>query len=237
MMVIDPGEVHRRAGGARRRKRTLPRAAWLLLVLLGAALRADAASPAADTAGALSTAVAGTLDQLTAERADEVVQLARSLEIAFAMQASFVGLTKPLEFVARIDELHVLHKSVEEAVTKVFAARGQFAALPDAPERREKIRAFLKIASSLIDLSARMRYTLFDATADAAYELEPQSAEMRQLITVLTKHRSSIGASAIIDELFIPPASNRPAAEGRPRAGGPTIEAWARCDAPNASLT
>ena len=31
-------------------------------------------------------------------------------------------------------------------------------------------------------------------------------------------------------------ASSRPIADGSVR-GGPTIEAWARCDAPNASLT
>ena len=31
-------------------------------------------------------------------------------------------------------------------------------------------------------------------------------------------------------------ASRRPAAEGK-RAGGPTIEAWARCEEPNASFT
>ncbi len=31
-------------------------------------------------------------------------------------------------------------------------------------------------------------------------------------------------------------ASSRPAAEGR-NWGGPTIEAWARCEAPNASFT
>lgn len=183
-----------------------------LLISLASGAGSLLASPADDTHRALTTAVNAGLAGLTADEAAEVNRLCRSLESAFAMQAGFLELTKPSEFVARIDELHPLHAGVEALVTQALAQRGAFAALPDLPERRAKIQAYLQITSSLIDLSARLRYTLFDATTDAAFELQPQSPEMHELIAVLTKHRSSIGASAIIDELFIPPATNQPAA-------------------------
>ena len=52
--------------------------------------------------------------------------------------------------------------------------------------------------------------------------------------TTATKGRS--GATSSPPRVPTSRASRRPAADGR-RVGGPTIEAWARCEAPKASFT
>ena len=179
----------------------------LLAILTLALLPVDSAlaSPADVSLQSLRRMIRKSAEEFTPEAAERVEQQARSVEAAFAIEAGFAELSKPLEFVQRIDELHAVHVGLEKLVEEAFSVRDQFAALPDSSELREQIRSYLQITSQLIDLSARLRYTLFDATLDAAFEVQPQSPEMVQMIAVLTKHKSSIGAQAIIDELFIPP--------------------------------
>ena len=52
----------------------------------------------------------------------------------------------------------------------------------------------------------------------------------------ITATKGCLGASSNPPITSTSRASSRPAAEGS-RVGGPTIEAWARCEAPKASFT
>lgn len=93
---------------------------------------------------------------------------------------------------------------VDAVLERGLELRGEFAALPDEPERRDTIRAYLRTMSQLIDLSGRLRYAHVDALNMAVSRLPPRSPELEELLDLLITERSSAGAVVMARRLLGP---------------------------------
>ncbi|MCG8583421.1 MAG: hypothetical protein MI757_01755 [Pirellulales bacterium] len=99
--------------------------------------------------------------------------------------------------VRMVDRITATKAQVDAILESTLAIRAQFAKLPEGAKRRKAIRNFLRTVSKLNDLSARLRYMLFDIVSEAALEVETQPQSREDLIAVLSRRKSSIGADAL----------------------------------------
>ncbi len=82
--------------------------------------------------------------------------------------------------------------------------RDQFAQLPVGSPRRSKLRCYLAITSSVIDLSGRLQFQLSEAIDTASYALETSPKHFDSLLDMLTAAKLASGASTMSYVLFDP---------------------------------
>ena len=129
------------------------------------------------------------------EQCERVIN--RAVAIAVYDRGEFGSPKRAAGNVQMINRLTATKTRVDSQLRKTLALRSEFARLPAGPDRREAIRRFLATCSRLNDLSARLRYLLYDAISEAGYEVEPQKRAREDLIELLSRRRSSIGADAL----------------------------------------
>jgi hypothetical protein len=117
--------------------------------------------------------------------------------------ARFEGADRPQNVLQMVEQLLAAKAGVDRQLETAFAERTGFAAL--AHERRQTaISNYLWATSSWIDLSGRLRYTLFDALNVAADTLAGRPNDYNRLLDLLVQYKSGIGAVAVAPGLFDP---------------------------------
>jgi hypothetical protein len=98
--------------------------------------------------------------------------------------------------VNRVGQIVTLKAEVDRHLKNVLEFRGQIAPLVEQKNDREYARKYFAIASQLIDLSGRLRFTLRDAINNAVNFVSqldtPEPAE--QLVTLVTTRNAFVGA-------------------------------------------
>jgi hypothetical protein len=117
---------------------------------------------------------------------------------------------------AALRQLLEAKDQVDRLLQETLARRGELAQLPDTPNRIHTLRAYLASTATLIDLSGRLRYLLFDAIRGSTRGASGSSDQVRQLLALLTEYRSEPGAAMLVPWLF---TSTR-----EESAQGPTID-------------
>jgi hypothetical protein len=173
-----------------------------------------AADPPADlptNLGALFEALASAVPKAAADydsaAGQAVRRAAQALDERFAELALYRDIQpnqQPL-VVRRAESLVAIKARVDALLDSTLDARRGLVALPE-DSRRAAINSYLVITTELIDLSGRLRYTLFDGLYDAAVIMASQPPLRDQLIETLIAHKSSIGADVMSDALFDPPS-------------------------------
>ncbi|MEZ6070099.1 MAG: hypothetical protein R3C10_07415 [Pirellulales bacterium] len=154
-------------------------------------------------------------------------------EASFAAAAEFADVTSAAALYEACDRLLAAKRMVDELLDQVLARRTQFADarddVSDDAAAVDQACRFLRTSSELIDLSGRLRYTLADALRLARDELLAQWADqhpgtsvvdrheaLAELLSVVARRNSSIGASVLAPELL---ASSAEAGAPPPRRG------------------
>lgn len=91
---------------------------------------------------------------------------------------------------------------IDRQLDDLLIQRIEFASLPDDNKRHAALLGYLKATSALVDLSARLRYSLSDTIDDTAGALAEEPGMRERLINLLTEKRSSVGAEIMCVELF-----------------------------------
>lgn len=153
---------------------------------------------------------------------NQVTVIAQNIEASAAKLAAMDNLRKPEQFVRRATELVALKTGVDTFLAQAVALRLPLTALPAGPSRRATASQYLQVISTLIDLSGRLRYLLYDVIYDVTFEVADQPLALDRLIAMLFEAQSSIGAAVVSDFLFDPPSDNTygavptdPATKGR----------------------
>ena len=105
-------------------------------------------------------------------------------------------------------QLALVKNEVDRLSASTLSHRVILGALPVEQRPKVKLQSFVRTCARLIDLSGRLRYVSYDAINDASYELAAEQATLGQLVDLLTKYNSSIGAAVMSDFLIDPPANN-----------------------------
>ena len=138
-------------------------------------------------------------------------------EVTFAAAAEFPSVTNADQLYVACDEMLLAKSTVDELLDQVLATRDGFAAIDDDVLAIDHACRFLTVTSQLIDLSARLRYTLSDSLRLARDELLAQWVDdhpslpgidhheaLTGLLGVVSRHGSSIGASVLAPQLLAP---------------------------------
>lgn len=173
---------------------------WLVLAAFLLAATVEAADPPS-----LSALFPTSVADCSVERARELTVAAERFEQWAADEAWSRSPRSNDDLLHVVDQLLHSQRHLDSAVDQVLALRVGFAALPDRPERRESIRAYLQIVSTLIDLAGRLRYSLRDAIDAAAVQLDVDLMQFDRLLDRLADSGSATAATALAFVLFDPP--------------------------------
>jgi len=157
-------------------------------------------------------------DDFTAERVSQVQSAADDVLHWAVDMAAFDDARRPAQYVEQARQLVVAKAAVDALLDEAFERRTLFADLPASDGRRDAVRDYLRTTSALIDLSGRLRYLLYDALNDVAYQVAARPLQRRRLIENLIENRSSIGAVVMSPVLFdpLPGSSTRAVAADPP---------------------
>ena len=140
-----------------------------------------------------------------APRAAELQQAAEALE-GWASRQIFRGGSPSVDEVLKtLDVVLAAKNRVDRGLDDVLNLRVEFAEMPAGPQRRERLRAFLQTTSTLIDLSGRLRYLLHDGIDAAAFHTSRSPTKRVELLDLLIRRRSGIGAGVMSILLEPPP--------------------------------
>lgn len=112
--------------------------------------------------------------------------------------------TTTISVTSVLEPLLVAKQRIDGLVDELLSIRDDFAGLSPDGNQRPALRAYLRTMSTLTDLSGRLRYLQFDAVNTAAGAVAENAPERERLTAILTKHRSTIGATVMVDLLFDP---------------------------------
>lgn len=110
---------------------------------------------------------------------------------------------KPAERVGQIHRLIDAKQQVDRKLEEVLAWRGDMARLD-----RNAIRRYLLVASQLIDLSGRLRYSLRDALEQASFEFSESPQSLEELVAIAGQNRIEIAADVFAYMLEDPAANS-----------------------------
>ena len=206
---------------------------------------ADPSLPAANYAflsmrSRLAAAVPRRVADCTTIAQQQVADLSRQVEASAAEELSSVqrrwdaaqeeqeNVDHAHEAIRLLEALLELRRSLQQYQSQVIRLRHGFAVLPETPARRNQLHCYLRIASSLTDLSGRIRYLLRDAVDEAAYVVDPFPVHFNQMLRLLTREEVSVAAEVLGYTLFDPdPNSGAVAYSNRTRAF--VLELFAAC--------
>lgn len=180
------------------------------ILWLSAADFAHAQLAASDPLAQLAAQLPRTAAEFTPEHATRVEQSARQVDHWFAELALFRGLMTHDAGLQRLNQLLTLQQQVDQLLEENFAQRGSFIGIADDQQRRTRVQSYLRTSSALIDLSGRVRYTLYDAITGATLRVLNEPQYLVRLVDLLIEHRSAVGAGIIAQALHQPePESSR----------------------------
>jgi hypothetical protein len=133
---------------------------------------------------------------------------AMDIEQGFDSLASLPEGTTGDEWVRRAALLVRLERRVDRLLDRLLGRGAELAALPDATQQKDSARKYLSVVSRTIDMAGRVRYRLFDALYDAAYEVASMVDARDRLVGVVADEDSSVGALVMSELLFDPPPNN-----------------------------
>ena len=174
----------------------------------GASASADTIS---DSVRLLTAQIPASAIEFTPTRSQAINKLVQLLETEFADDAWRARTLDAQPALKQLERLLATKQAIDRELESVLALRVEFVRMPPGTAQKAALQNFLKVASALIDLSGRLRYALRDAIDEATYIIEPTDAAHIELLDVLIRYRSSIGASMLSFVLFDPdPASGFP---------------------------
>ena len=153
----------------------------------------------------LDQVVPNSIADCVPEKNDQMMRVAKSLEERAAQAALREWSATPLQGLRTLEELIATKQHIDAKLAQVIQLRTEFVKLAASPQRRKRIRSYLRATSLLIDLSGRLRYVLRDAIDYVAYAVEPNPEHFNQLLDVLLEQRVSVGASVLTYVLHDPP--------------------------------
>ena len=139
-------------------------------------------------------------EECAPDRTAEIGDLAQEVETAAAEIAGPIELPPPDELLANTHRLLSAKSRVDRELERILKLRAAFVALPQG-QQRSAMLAYLHVTADLIDLSGRLRYTLYDAISEVAAETVADAKRRERLIDDLLEHRSSIGAAVMLQLL------------------------------------
>ena len=169
------------------------------LILWAAVAAAD------EPLGLIDQAVPRNAADCLSEKNEQLAAAALSLEERLAGAALRDWNATPVLGLRALEELIGAKQRVDSHLERVIRMRTEFVGLPPGPDRRDRIRNYLRATSQLIDLSGRIRYTLRDAVDLVAYAVEPDPEQFSRLLDLLLEYRVSVGASIMVYVLRDPP--------------------------------
>lgn len=161
------------------------------LLLLGCCESAAAQSLTAR----LTAAVPSSAAQCDAARLAALQQQAEEID-RWAAGHAWQRRTSGADAVNRVDQIITMKAEVDRHLNNVLKLRGQVVPLVEQKDDREFARKYFAMASELIDLSGRLRFTLRDAINNSVNYVSqldtPEPAE--QLVTLVTTRNAYVGA-------------------------------------------
>jgi hypothetical protein len=142
------------------------------------------------------------------DRLSRVAKAAGRLDQWAASLAEFRQNSPVTELLRRVESLAAVQGEVDQHVGRFLDLRGQFAALPDDPRRRDLVRSFLSIATRMVDLSGRLRHASVDVIDNVAVALSADLGDLARLVDLLHRHESAVGAAVMAPFLVDPPRNN-----------------------------
>lgn len=142
--------------------------------------------------------------QLSDDRVDTVADTASILEAEMATVAWDIDEENPTAAIESLKQIIQSKAIVDQQFERFIQLRTQLVGNAIQPVERLRIRQFLRVASILIDLSGRLRYSMRDAIDRTAYACEADLKEFDQFVDLLIAQQVSIGAMALSYVLFDP---------------------------------
>ena len=170
-------------------------------------------SPAGEAEGTdpvsrFELAAPATVENCSDASASELESAAADLEQWAANLTWHVDQPTAPRVMGAVEQLLEAQSRIDAVYERTLTLRTQFVNEDVGEPRRDSIRAYLRMTSGTIDLTARLRYLLRDAIDRAAYLSAPNAAHRSALIQLLIQHQSSMGASVMSVLLIDPPAAS-----------------------------
>jgi hypothetical protein len=177
---------------------------WLPALVLLAGLPAAAAER--DPVAELCAQTPKSPAEFSAARLERLTSAAEAVERWAAAQK--LPADSPPEILASVRRLLDAKQEVGRSLEQMFALRVEFAKLPAGDRRHEQLRLYLRSASQLIDVTGRLHTAAREAIEVAAYHLDANPQQFRQLLDLLSEKRATVGAEVMSYMLFDPPAGS-----------------------------
>lgn len=120
---------------------------------------------------------------------------------------------KPDVLLAAVERLLPANQRIDRALDQTLALRTQFIELSPIDNQKVAVRHFLRVTSTLTDLSARLRYLLSDVLYIAAGAVATSPADRDRLLAMLIAHKSTVGADVMSELLADPPMDTETAGQ------------------------
>jgi hypothetical protein len=138
-------------------------------------------------------------------RDEPLAKAADAIEKWAAHLARYEGADDPAAVVARLDRLVAAKEQIDQMLLETLALRTQFVNHKHDPQLRERIRAYLRTMTGLLDLSGRLRHQFVDAINYAARTVASQDTLRERLVDLLDRRNSDVGAAVMAWALIDPP--------------------------------
>jgi hypothetical protein len=132
-----------------------------------------------------------------------------AVEYWHAQLATFEDAQRALDVLRVAEQLLAAKADIDRQLERAFDLRTAMAAIEPEEKRNEALAKYLWSTAAYIDLSGRLRYTLFDALNFAADETAARPADYSRLLDVMSKFKSGVGAAVVSSGLFDPPPGER----------------------------
>ena len=136
---------------------------------------------------------------------EAVAQGISGVEYWVAQHAQFEAAERPAQVLAVADQLLAAKAAIDRQLENAFEQRARLASIEPEAKRREAIARYLWSSAAYIDLSGRLRYTLFDALNYAADIVAERANDYDRLLDLLLRYKSGVGAAVVSSGLFDPP--------------------------------
>ena len=175
-----------------------------LLSLLSFCLLGNAAEETLSPVETYLRSVPRNIEHFSDEHASKLSAAAEELESWVAEKTWQIPTRSAHEILRDLGQLVMAKQSVDRSRTDIASLRTGLMEIPDEADRRVAVRAYLRIAYELIELSGRLRYSLHDAIDVASYLLDPHPAEFREMLALVARHRVQVAASTLAFVLLDP---------------------------------
>ncbi len=126
----------------------------------------------------------------------ELTRTAQAVEKLAADATQYEQGTPWNELLKIIEQEADLKIRIDARLNELLEQRTQFAAIATQPNGRTAVRNYLRAASSMIDLSGHLRYTMYDLCVDVASDLADKPGPRERFIELLLTKNNSVGAEA-----------------------------------------